>query len=106
MEEKTFTVNNVFIGQMKHYDVNLIYIDNKHRGLGQSVKMNFGVISKRFTKTLSLKMNPNMSYEIEIADPTLQFTSYNRDSIPTSSITLKKNAGFVSFFMKEMLFVS
>ena len=106
MEEKTFTLNDVFIGQMKHYDVKLFYIDYEDRGLGQSVKINSGVITKRFTKrTFSLEMNPNMAYEITIADPTLQFSSYNRDSIPTSSITLKKNAGFVSFFLKEMLFV-
>ena len=106
MEEKTFTVNDVFIDQMKHFDVKLIYIDYEHRGLGQSVKINSGVITKRFTKrTFSLEMNPNMAYEITIADPTLQFSSYNRDSIPTSSITLKKNAGYVSFFLKEMLFV-
>ena len=91
---------------MKHYDVNLIYIDNKHRGLGQSVKIKSGVISKRFTRSLSMSMNPNMSYEIEIGDPKLQFTSYKRDSIPTSLINLKKNAGYVSVFLKEMLFDS
>ena len=108
MEEKTFAVNDVFIGQMKHYDVKLIYIDNKHRGLIQSVKINSGpgVISKRFTTTLKLTMNPKMSYEITIADPKLQFTSYNRDSIPTSFISLKEKAGYVTFFLKEMLFVS
>ena len=108
VEENSFAVKDIFIGRMKHYDVKLIYFDNKYRGLVQPLKIDSdpGVISKSFTRTLSLKMNPKMTYEITIADPKLQFSSYNRHSIPTSLITMKENAGLVTFYMKAMLFVS
>ena len=102
VEEKTLTVNDTFIKQMNIYDVQLFYIDDIHRGLGQSVKIKPGVIKNKIALTISLKMNPNMTYEIAIRDPKLQFSSFITEAIPSSLITLKENAGFVVFFLKEI----
>ena len=102
MEDKMLTVNDTFIDQMNYFDVQLFYVDDEFRGLGQSVKINSGAVKNRLTRTISLKMNPNMSYEIAIIDPTLQFSSYVTDSIPKLLIALKENAGFTALFLKEI----
>ena len=102
VEENTFTGKETFIGQLKHFDVQLFYVNDEFHGLGQSVKIKYGVIKKSLARTIFLKMNPNITYEIAITDPKLQFSSYTPDSIPTSLITLKKNAGFAVLFLKEI----
>ena len=102
VEQNAFTVNETFIEQMNYFDVKLFYIDDKVRGLGQSVIIKPGVIKNTLTRTISLKMNPNMSYEIAIIDPTLQFSSGVTDSIPKLLIAFKENAGFTALFLKEI----
>ena len=100
MEEKTFSVNETFPLEQTDLEIQLYYVDNHHLGLGQSVRIKPGKISKRVTETISIIMNPNMSYYVQIMDPKLKFTSFNPDSVPRVIMSLKENAGIANFFLK------
>ena len=102
MEEKAFSVNETFPLGQTNLDIHLYYVDSNHLGLGQSVKIKPGKISKSVTETISLIMNPNISYYIQIIDPQLKFTSFNPDSVPRVIMSFEENAGVVNFFLKVL----
>ena len=103
MEEKAFSINETFPLEQTNLEVQLYYVDNHLLGLGQSVKIKPGKISKRVTETVSIIMNPNMSYYVQIMDPKMKFTSFNPDSVPRVIMSLKENAGIANFFLKVKL---
>ena len=102
IEEKSFSVNDTFPSKHMNLDVQLYYVDNHIQGLGQSIKIKPGKISRSVPETISLIMNPNISYYISIMDYKLQITSFNPDSVPRAIISLKENAGVTNFFLKVM----
>ena len=104
LEERSFSTDDIFPVERRQWNATYFYTD-EYRGLVQSVKIDTGVITKSIARTLSMEMNPNISYYVTITDPKLQFTSSNLDVVPRSVITLKNKAVVANFIMKESLHI-
>ena len=99
METETFSKGDIFPYGMKHLNAHLFYSGDTN-GLIQSVKIDSGVISTRAMSTMKIQFNPNMSYNIFITDPLLQFANSNPSTVPRTILRMTKNSGEVSLFLK------
>ena len=99
MEKEAFSQEDIFPYGMKHLNAHLFYSGDTN-GLIQSVKIDSGVISTRAMSTMKIQFNPNMSYNIFITDPLLQFANSNPSTVPRTILRMTKNSGEVSLFLK------
>ena len=103
IEERAFTTEEIFPKTRKHYEVKQFYSDYIY-GLVQSVDIRPGVISKKQTKTLAIKMNRNMSYHIQFHDSNLKFYKAIPDTLPRSTLHLNEHAGAFMLFLQATIF--
>ena len=99
MEKEAFSQEDIFPYGRKHLKAHLFYSGDTN-GLIQSVKIDSGVISTRAMSTMKIQFNPNMSYNIFITDPLLQFANSNPSTMPRTILRMTKNSGEVSLFLK------
>ena len=100
MENETFSAEDIFpFNKTKHFKVKSYYAATS--GMVHSVTIHPGVIRTSSARTISIKLNPKISYIIVIADPKLQFIiSSNPKVIPRTVLKLQENSGTVQLYLQ------
>ena len=100
MENESYSVEDIFpFNKTKHFKVKPYYAANI-KGIVYSVTIDSGVMRTSVTRTLNIKMNPNISYFIVMTDPKLQFISTNPKVIPRTVLKFEKNSGTVTLYLQ------
>ena len=89
-ERNTYSENDIFNESNHSFKVNNFYVD-KWVGLAQSIELERGMITHKFTKSMSLNLNNTLKYHIWISDPNIQVFSQIPETFPRSRIDLYQN---------------
>ena len=97
---ETITVYHDFTLSSNYSTKIRLFFANNWSGLVLSPQLKDGMMTKTSGSTVSLELNPSLTYRIRVTDPKLEFLSTNPDSIPRSALKLRHNSGFVVVYMK------
>ena len=103
MENETYSAEDIFPFNKGHFKVRSYYIGNSH-GMVHSVTIDPGVILTSSARTLTIKMNPNISYVIVMTDPKLRFMISNPKVVPRTVLILGKNSGTIQLYLQVINF--
>ena len=104
MENETYSAEDIFhFNKTKHFKVRSYYIGNSH-GMVHSVTIDPGVILTSSARTITIKMNPNISYFIVMTDPKLQFMISNPKVVPRTVLILGENHGTIQLYLQVINF--
>ena len=76
------------------------FLGDLWNGLIYSLNLDAKMITHKGGTTVTLSLNPNISYRMRITDPKLQFLSANPDTIPRSLVRIGHNAGIAVVYLK------
>ena len=100
MENETYSAEDIFpFNKSRYFKVKSYYAGNSN-GMVHSVTIDPGIILTSSLRTLSLMMNPNISYMIIMTDPKLQFISSNPKAVPRTVLKLPQNSGTIQLYLQ------
>ena len=100
MSRVAFSAEEIIINPNILINKSTSYFINQYGGVGQSLKVDPGMVTSNLMTTLDLVLNHSLSYSVFITDPKLQFTFGSPDIHPRTLLTLKRNAGFLEVYLK------
>ena len=89
-ETNTYSENDIFTKLSHSFKIHHFYI-HWYFGLPQTIELDIGMITHKFTKSMSLDLNNSQNYHIWIIDPKIQIFSQIPETFPRTRIDLFLN---------------
>ena len=102
MEEKFYSKNDIFINANLSFVVKPFYSGiSYYKGIVQSLEFEKGMFKYDYTKSVGIKLNNNITYEVFIMDQKSQIFSSSNSIVPRSRMKLLYGSPTVTeFYLK------